>query len=225
MRAGHRRRLRRLDRVDSDPVFDREARAAADVLSQRLGAAGCTIVPPAATAPRRSAAARFSAPATLAVIPRPAHRRVMDRNEDALILYTTSHGTPFGLYYHDTEWLRRDLAQLGCARCSTGSASRIGLLIVSAPALFGRGRAGQMRSPTSAIVTAASAERTSFGCAADQLTGDLLPGDATINPRRGAAAVAAAFVEAQAWRQLGGAGPGPRPPHPQINARRRSTAG
>ena len=54
---------------------------------------------PARTAPRR-ARCRAASPDTFAIaLARIAE--LMDRQEDVLVLYTTSHGTPFGLYYND----------------------------------------------------------------------------------------------------------------------------
>src|SRR5687768_3211443 len=87
--------------LDSDPVFGREARAAAQVLQHRYGAAGRTLVLAGSDGSAPSNLPRGS-PATLAVaLARLAE--LMDENEDALILYTTSHGAPFGLYYNDAD--------------------------------------------------------------------------------------------------------------------------
>ena len=178
--------------LDSDPVFGREARAAADVLQRRYGAAGRTIILAGSDGSGPSALPRGS-PGNLAIVlARVAE--LMDRGEDTLILYTTSHGAPFGLYYNDADngygavspnRLRAMLDQLGV---------RNRLLILSA--CFSGVFVPVLRSPTTAIVTAASAERTSFGCAADNdwtFFGDALINRALRKPQP----LAAAFTEAQ----------------------------
>ena len=186
--------------LDSDPVFGREARAAADVLQRRYGGQGRTLVLAGSDGAGPSALPRGS-PASLAVaLARIAE--LMDRNEDALILYTTSHGAPFGLYYHDGDSgygavspnrLRFMLDQLGV---------RNRLLILSA--CFSGVFVPVLQSPTTAIVTAASSDRTSFGCAADNdwtFFGDALVNRALRKPQP----LAAAFVEAEglvsAWER------------------------
>ena len=116
--------------LDSDPVFGREARAAGEVLQRRYGAAGRTIVLAGSdgAAPSRC---RAASPATLAIaLARIAE--LMDESEDALILYTTSHGAPVGLYYNDGDSGYGAISPNRLRRCSTSSASRNRLLILSA---------------------------------------------------------------------------------------------
>ena len=196
--------------LDSDPVFGREARAVAQVLERRYGATGRALVLAGSDGAGPSALPR-GAPDTLAVaLARIAE--LMDKSEDALILYTTSHGAPFGLYYHDGDSgygaispnrLRAMLDQLGV---------RNRLLILSA--CYSGVFLQPLRSPTTAIVTAASADRTSFGCAADNdwtFFGDALVNRALRKPQP----LAAAFSEAQGlvagWeRQVGSEPSGPQ---------------
>jgi len=196
--------------LDSDPVFGREARAVAQVLQRRYGAVGRTIVLAGSDGAAPSTLPRGT-PGTLGIaLARIAE--LMDRNEDALILYTTSHGAPFGLYYHDGDSgygavspnrLRAMLDQLGV---------RNRLLILSA--CFSGVFLPVLRSPATAIVTAASADRTSFGCAADNdwtFFGDALVNRALRKPQP----LAAAFTEAQGlvagWeRQVGTEPSGPQ---------------
>ena len=198
--------------LDSDPVFGREARVAADVLSHRYGAAGRTIVLAGSDGSAPSALPRGS-PATLAVtFARIAE--LMDRNEDALILYTTSHGTPFGLYYHDADNGFGAISPTGCAPMLDGLGLRNRLLIVSA--CYSGVFVPVLRSPTTAIVTAASAERTSFGCAADNdwtFFGDAMINHALRRPQP----LAAAFVEAESLVINWEARVRTTPSHPQIN--------
>src|SRR5687768_11248224 len=85
--------------LDADPVFNREAREAGRVLSRRFGADGRTIVLAADEGP-----AKASAPGSLnhLAIALAATAEVMDRKEDVLVLYSTSHGHPVGgLVYKD----------------------------------------------------------------------------------------------------------------------------
>ena len=178
--------------LDSDPVFGREARAAGDVLQRRFGAQGRTLILAGTDGSAPSALPRGT-PGTLGVVlARVAE--LMNEKEDALILYTTSHGTPFGLYYHDADngygavspnRLSLMLAQLGISNR---------LLILSA--CFSGVFVPALQSDTSAIVTAASSDRTSFGCAAENdwtYFGDAMVNRALRKPQP----LAAAFGEAQ----------------------------
>ena len=90
---------------------------------------------------------------------------LMNRNEDVLVVYTTGHGTPYGLYYNDADngygaispnRLHDMLDQLGI---------RNRLLILSA--CFSGVFVPRMQAENTAIVTAASADRSSFGCVAE----------------------------------------------------------
>jgi hypothetical protein len=149
--------------LDSDPVFGREARVAGDVLQRRYGATGRTIVLAGTDGSGPSPLPRGT-PGTLAVaLARIAE--LTDSREDVLVLYSTSHGAPWGLYYNDADngygavspsRLRLMLDQLGIQnRLLILSACYSGIFV---PALG---------SDSTAIVTAASADRTSFGCAAE----------------------------------------------------------
>jgi hypothetical protein len=192
--------------LDSDPVFGREARAAGEVLSRRYGAAGRTIVLAGSDGSGPSALPRGS-PTSLAVaLARIAEQ--MDREEDALILYTTSHGAPFGLYYNDADngygaispnRLRSVLAQLGI---------RNRLLILSA--CYSGVFVPALSTPTTAIVTAAAADRTSFGCAADNdwtFFGDALINHGLRKPQPLPAAIAEAQGLISQWEGRVGATP------------------
>jgi hypothetical protein len=192
--------------LDSDLVFGREARVAGAVLSRRYGAAGRTIVLAGSDGTAPSALPRGS-PATLALaLARIAE--LMDRNEDVLVLYTTSHGAPFGLYYNDGDSgyglisPNRLAAMLG----ELGISNRLLILSACYSGIF----VPRLQSPTSAIVTAASADRTSFGCFAENdwtFFGDAMINHALRKPQP----LAAAFAEAQTlvagWETRFGATP------------------
>ncbi len=149
--------------LDSDPVFGREAREAAKVLARRYDAAGRSITLGGTDGSAPSPLPMGSPANFEAALARIAE--VMDPAEDVLVLYTTSHGAPFGIVYNDgnegfgaisPNRLARILSDLGIHRR---------LLIVSAcysgvfvPVLSG---------PETAIVSAASSDRSSFGCVAE----------------------------------------------------------
>lgn len=177
--------------LDSDPIFGREARGAGEVLQRRYGATGRTIVLAGTNGSGPSLLPRGT-PGSLAIaLARVAE--LMNRNEDALILFTTSHGAPFGLYYNDADngygaispkRLRTMLDQLGLG-------NRLLILSACYSGVFVPG----LQSDGTAIVTAAAMDRTSFGCAAENDWTYF--GDAMINHAlRKAQPLTAAFTEA-----------------------------
>jgi hypothetical protein len=89
----------------------------------------------------------------------------MDRNEDVLVVYTTGHGIPFGLYYNDADNGYGAISPNRLHDLLDGLGIRNRLLILSA--CFSGVFVPRLQSDTTAIVTAASADRTSFGCAAE----------------------------------------------------------
>ena len=149
--------------LDSDPVFNREAREAGRVLAQRFDAAGRTVVLAADEGADR--AQSYGSPPHLAQ----ALNRVsqlMDLKEDVLILYTTSHGSPrAGINY-------RDVVRNGSAIITPAQLASIlderhfenRLLILQA--CFSGQFVPALSAPHTIIATAASATRSSFGCSA-----------------------------------------------------------
>jgi hypothetical protein len=196
--------------LDSDPVFSREAREAGKVLARRYDAAGRAIT---LAGPDGSKAGlpNGSLGALTVVLARVAE--LMDPAEDVLVLYSTSHGAPEGLAYHegDTGYgilspfrLRSVLAELGIER-------RIILLSACYTGVF----APYLASADTALVTAASAERTSFGCRADAdwtFFGDALVNHALRKPASLDAAAGAARDEIGKWEATAGV----LPSEPQI---------
>jgi hypothetical protein len=177
--------------LDSDPVFGREARAAGQVLERRYAARGRTIVLAGTDGSGPSRLPRGT-PASLAVtLARVAE--LMDKREDVLVLYTTGHGAPFGLYYNDADSGYGLISpnRLGTMLEQLGLANR--LIILSA--CYSGAFVPRLQSETSAIVTASSHDRPSFGCAADNdwtFFGDALINRALRSPQP----LAAAFAEA-----------------------------
>jgi hypothetical protein len=148
--------------LDSDPVFAREAREAARVLSARYGADGrtLTLAGPDGTrddAPHGSITALLLAINHLGT--------VMDGNEDVLVLYTTSHGADIGLAYHygDTGYGVLSPAKLKAALAEAGITRRVLILSACYSGVF----VPALASPDTAILTAAASTRSSFGCVAE----------------------------------------------------------
>jgi class 3 adenylate cyclase len=138
--------------LDSDPVFAREAREAGRVLARRYDAAGRTVVLAGASGPGTPDDLPFGSPVNLAaVLARVAE--IMNRDQDVLVLYTTSHGAPFGIVYNDGDqgsgsispsWLRSTLGELQIKNR---------LLIISA--CFSGVFAPVLASESSVVITAA----------------------------------------------------------------------
>ncbi len=148
--------------LDSDPVFAREAREAARVLSARYGAEGRTLMlagPDGSRddAPHGSITALLLALAHLGT--------VMDGQEDVLVLYTTSHGSDIGLAYHygDHGYGVLSPPKLKAALAEAGIARRVLILSACYSGVF----VPALASPDTAILTAAASTRSSFGCVAE----------------------------------------------------------
>jgi hypothetical protein len=184
--------------LDSDAVFGREAREAASVLQRRYGAAGRTIVLAGSDGSAPSALPRGS-PTTLAVaLARVAE--VMDTKEDVVVLYTTSHGGRFGLYYHDGDngFGAVSPNRLADILDEVGIEKRLLILSACYSGAFVR----RMGSQNTAIVTAAAGDRTSFGCTADNdwtFFGDALINRALRKPQSLASAYAEAALLVGGW--------------------------
>lgn len=178
--------------LDSDPVFGREARAAGQVLERRYGARRRTIVLAGTDGGGPSRLPRGT-PASLALaLARIAE--LMDRREDVLVLYTTSHGLPFGLYYNDADsgYGLVSPGRLAAMLEELGLANRLVILSACYAGRF----VPRLQSPTSVIVAAAAHDRTSFGCAAENDW--TFFGDALINHGlRKAQPLVSAFAEAE----------------------------
>ena len=187
---------------DSDPVFAREAREAGRVLSRRYNAAERTLVMAgpdnrpggSAALPHGSISAFSIALARLA--------EIMDRQEDVLVIYTTSHGIPQGLTYHygdngfgvlSPQFLRDTLSELGLDR-------RILILSACFSGVFVPYLAGE----DTAILTASSFNRSSFGCKADNdwtFYGDALINRALRKPQSLGDAAAEAGGSIATWEE------------------------
>ena len=148
--------------LDSDAVFGREAREAGRVLASRFDAAGRTIV--LADDERAQKADAPGSPHTLAlVLARVAE--IMDRNEDVLVLYSTSHGEPGeGLLYQDAERGGGVIRPARLAELLAPLGFKNRLLILQA--CYSGQFVPALRGPGTIVVTAAAEDRPSFGCEA-----------------------------------------------------------
>ena len=198
--------------LDSDPVFGREAREAGRVLAQRYGAEGRTIVL-AGTDGSADSTLPMGSPANIDMaLARVAE--VMDPAEDVLVLYTTSHGARFGIVYNDADQgfgaisptrLWTTLSQLGI---------RNRLILISA--CYAGVFVPLLSNDTTAIVTAASSSKTSFGCQADNdwtFFGDALVNHALRKPQPLAAAADEAVKTIAGWERDGRL----EPSEPQVS--------
>jgi len=178
--------------LDSDPVFAREAREVARVLSARYDAAGRTLLLAGADGRGIDPLPR-GGPDTLAdAIKRVA--AVMDTDEDALILYITAHGSSAGVAYRDQgqflasiapDWLDDQLRHY-----------RLRNRLVMVSACFSGIFVPVLASPQGVVISAASADHTSFGCQSDNDW--TFFGDALVNhAMRKSQPIAAAFGEAR----------------------------
>lgn len=178
--------------LDSDPVFAREAREAARVLARRYDAAGRTLLLAGFDGRSIDPLPRGSLETLEAALERVGE--VMDPDEDALVLYITAHGTPSGIAYRDQGELLGLLPPTWLDYVLRHSHVRNRLLIISAcfSGLFVPG----LSSPDGVVITAAAADRTSFGCASDNDW--TFFGDALLNhAMRRNQPLAAAFGEAR----------------------------
>jgi Peptidase C13 family len=182
--------------LDSDAVFGREAREAATVLSRRYGAIGRTAV----LTTGKDEKAPQGSPANIATI-LAAIASKMDVKEDVLILYTTSHGNPdVGIVYRDQE---NSLGMIAPKRMAS-LLSDLGIerRIVMISACYAGVFVPELQSANSVIVTAASADRNSFGCAPGNdwtFFGDALINNALRKPQPLDKAVVEAITLINQW--------------------------
>lgn len=149
--------------LDSDPVFGREAREAGKVLARRYGAQGRTLVLAGSDGSADTALPSGSPANVSLALARIAE--VMDKSEDVLVLYTTSHGGPFGIVYNDGD---NGYGAISPARMlAMFQALGIERRIVMISACFSGVFVPFLKSEDSVVVTAADAAHTSFGCQAD----------------------------------------------------------
>jgi hypothetical protein len=149
--------------LDSDPVFGREAREAGKVLVRRFAAAGRGIVLAGTDGGGPSALPLGSLGSLSLALARVAE--AMDPAEDVLVLYATSHGARTGIAYHDGDegFGLLSPARLAALLDELGIKRRLLLLSACYSGVF----VPWLASADTALLTAASSDRTSFGCMAE----------------------------------------------------------
>ena len=187
--------------LDSDAVFAREAREAGRVLTRRYDSEGrsLTLAGPdgkSAELPRGSIGSLTLALARIA--------ELMDPKEDVLILFATSHGAPEGLAYHygDTGYGVLSPYRLAGVLAELGIERRILLLNACFSGVF----VPYLATRDTAILTAAAADRASFGCDAENdwtFFGDALVNNAMRKPASLTAAAAEAHRMVAQWEVEG----------------------
>lgn len=179
--------------LDSDPVFGREAREASKVLGRRYDAAGRTLL--LARAADTPAGSLDSLTLGLARV-----AELMDRRQDVLVLYLTSHGAQVGIAYHDGDegYGLLSPARLAAILDELGIRNRLLILSACYSGIF----VPVLSNDTTALLTAASSDRTSFGCRAENdwtFYGDALVNHALRKPQPLDAALIEAREKISGW--------------------------
>jgi len=189
--------------LDADPVFNREAREAGRVLANRFDAAGRTIVLAGDEGTDKGDAAGTPDDLVQALNGVAA---VMNRDEDVLVLYTTSHGSPHaGLNFRDPA---RGAAVIAPAKLAamldqTGAKNRLIIL----QACFSGQFVPVLAGPRTVVATAASSMKSSFGCSAGNdwtFFGYALINQAMRQPDTFVRQFRRAFVTILGWEQKSG---------------------
>ena len=186
--------------LDSDPVFGREAREAGRVLARRFDAVGRTLVLASDEGSDRADSA--ASPEALARALGSVAAR-MNRDEDVLVLYTTSHGSPReGLNFRDP--VRGEAviapAQLAAMLDKPGFKNRLIILQACYSGQFVEALAG----PRTVVATASSSMKPSFGCSAGNdwtFFGHALINQAMRRPDSFARQFRRAYVTILGWEQ------------------------
>jgi Peptidase C13 family len=185
--------------LDSDGVFGRETAEAGRVLSRRFGGEGHTLVLANGTG-----ANDLTIPdahpehlgAALAQV-----GELMNKDEDVLVLYVTTHGHwATGLSFRDGERANGNIAPARLATMLNDAGIKNRLIIVSA--CYSGVFIPALQNETTITMTAASSEKPSFGCRAENdwtFFGDALINNAMRQPAPTADAFAAARSLISQW--------------------------
>ena len=189
--------------LDADPVFNREAREAGRVLARRFDAQGRTVV-----LADDAEGDRADAPATPEGLASAlgSVASVMNRDEDVLVLYTTSHGSPHaGLNFRDPA---RGAAVIAPAQLA-GMLDRPGFKnrLIILQACFSGQFVPVLEGPRTVVATASSSMKSSFGCSAGNdwtFFGYALINQAMRQPDTFVRQFRRAFVTILGWEQRSG---------------------
>ncbi len=170
---------------DGDPpLFRREAQFAAEAFARRYGTDGRTLllvndIEDRDSYPLASVSGLSQALKVLAAR--------MDPDNDVLVLFLTSHGSQDGLEVQNGSLPLAQLAPSDLHEALDGAGIRWRLIVVSA--CYAGVFLDELKNDNTAIITAADAEHTSFGCEEDRkltwfgeaFLQDALPGSATLS--------------------------------------------
>jgi hypothetical protein len=146
--------------LDGDGVFGKEAAETAKLLSGRYDAVGRTVALAVGDGDSGAQASANSAN-LMAVLAGVAEK--MNKAEDVLVLYTTSHGGPgIGIVFKDTDKAFGLMSANRMAETLNGLGITRRLVMVSA--CYSGSFVTTLKSDETVVVTAASADRSSFGC-------------------------------------------------------------
>jgi len=189
--------------LDADPVFNREAREAGRVLGNRFDAAGRTVVLASDEGSDRADAAASPEELARAL---GGIAAAMNRDEDVLVLYTTSHGSPHaGLNFRDPVRGAAVIAPAQLAGMLDQSGFKNRLIILQA--CFSGQFVPALSGPRTVIATAASSMKSSFGCSAGNdwtFFGYALINQAMRQPDTFVRQFRRAFVTILEWEQRAG---------------------
>jgi hypothetical protein len=145
----------------SDPVFENEARQGADILAQRLGAQGRTLILTEGTGTperRYPAATPYHLNAALGRI-----GAMIDPAEDLVVLFLTSHGNRDGsIAIREQNRMGGALRPVHLRDALAEAGIRTRVVIVSA--CFAGAFIAPLMDDDTIVMAAASPSRTSFGC-------------------------------------------------------------
>jgi hypothetical protein len=178
----------------NDPVFENEASQAAAVLARRYDAAERTVILSAGRGARAQRTYASASPNNFnAAIGKIA--KVMDPKEDLLVVFVTSHGGQDGaVALQEAGRLGGALRALHLRTSLQAAGIQTKLVIVSA--CFSGHFILPFSNPDTVVLTAAAADKTSFGC--EPSRDWTFFGDALFNHAlRGGASVTQAFDEAR----------------------------
>jgi hypothetical protein len=185
--------------LDSDAVFGREAAETGRVLSRRFDADGRTIVLANGTGANDSSVPDGNPThlgAALAQV-----GELMNKEEDVLVLYLTAHGHwVTGVAYRDGDRAQGNIAPSRLAAMLNDAGIKNRLIIVSA--CYSGVFIPALQNETTVTMTAASSEKPSFGCRAENdwtFFGDALINNAMRQPTPAADAFAAARLLVTRW--------------------------
>jgi hypothetical protein len=185
--------------LDSDGVFGREAAETVRVLSRRFDADGRTLLLANGTG-ANDVTVPDAHPDHLAVALAQVGE-LMNKEEDVLILYVTTHGHwATGISYRDGERATGSIAPTRLAALLNESGIKNRLIIVSA--CFSGVFIPALQNESTVTMTAASSEKPSFGCRAENdwtFFGDALINNAMRQPTPAADAFAAARSLISQW--------------------------